>query len=264
MPATSTRLAPCATVRCHSGTRTRASASRSSRTACPTSSIPSTGCTSSCHIPGGTSCTWSTGISRRSFSGSTSGCSASPTRRPSSAPSLSSGAASSGLCDDPRAHGRRGVVATPPVRSGTRDARPRLALATSRAGPGRLRHDHKAGHPEAAFLSLFTASVYGVARLGTGWRVARERLIAVTPGAVAGLLLAAPEWINFAQYAFTAHSVHPGGGDVGMRHLRPAALAAYVFPNLYGRILSQPFGAISAGTGIVRRAGFRPPRCSSR
>ena len=100
------------------------------------------------------------------------------------------------------------------------------------------------GHPEAAFISLFSALVYGLARLGRQWPLVWARLTAVVPGAAAGLLLAAPEWVNFARYAFTSFSAHPAGGPFGTLHLSPPTFAAYVFPNLYGRIHTLPFGAI--------------------
>ena len=114
------------------------------------------------------------------------------------------------------------------------------------------------GHPEAAFISLFSALVYAVTRLGRQWALVWARLAAVVPGAAAGLLLAAPEWVNFARYAFTSFSAHPAGGLFGMLHLSPPTFAAYLFPNLYGRIHTQPFGAIP-GWDWNLSPGWFPP-----
>ena len=114
------------------------------------------------------------------------------------------------------------------------------------------------GHPEASLLSLFSALVYGVVRLGGQRPLAWTRLVAVVPGAAAGLLLGAPEWVNFAQYAFTSFSLHPAGGPAGRASLSPPTFAAYVFPNLYGRILTHPFGVVP-GWNWNLSPGWFPP-----
>ncbi len=101
------------------------------------------------------------------------------------------------------------------------------------------------GQPEVTFLSLFVVLVYGMMRLAMEPRQAWQRLRAVMPGTLAGLFLAAPLWVNFVQYAFTAHSAHQAGSAMGqLLHLAFTTAATYIFPYLYGRMHTMTFGLI--------------------
>src|SRR5262249_1059623 len=51
--------------------------------------------------------------------------------------------------------------------------------------------------------------------------------------------------INFVQYAFAAYSIHFAGSTVGQFQLGFKTLAAYMFPNFYGRIHTAPFGPLT-------------------
>ncbi len=101
------------------------------------------------------------------------------------------------------------------------------------------------GHPEATFMSLFVVLVYALIRLATRPRSAWRAFIAIVPGSLAGLLTAAPIWINFASYAFTNYSQHPAGSSFGQLHLGFKTLATYFFPYIYGRLHFMPYGPIT-------------------
>jgi len=100
------------------------------------------------------------------------------------------------------------------------------------------------GHPEATFLSLCVVAVYALMRLAMQRQYVWRALWAVVPGTCAGLFLAAPIWVNFAQYAFSSHSGHTAGSTLGQLHLDILTIATYVFPYLYGRLHTLPFGLI--------------------
>ncbi len=101
------------------------------------------------------------------------------------------------------------------------------------------------GHPEVTFVSLFVVLVYALIRLATRPRSAWRGFIAIVPGSLAGLLAAAPIWINFADYAFANYSTHPAGCSVGQLHLGFKTLATYFFPFIYGRLHFDPYGPIT-------------------
>jgi hypothetical protein len=100
------------------------------------------------------------------------------------------------------------------------------------------------GHPEVTFLSLCVVVVYALVRLAMQGQHAWRALWAVVPGACSGLFLAAPMWVNFVQYAFTAYSAHQAGSLLGQMHLAFTTAATYIFPYLYGRMHTIPFGLI--------------------
>ena len=102
-----------------------------------------------------------------------------------------------------------------------------------------------AGQPEVAFLSLFSVLVYALARLWNGPRRPGWRGIPVLiPGSVAGLLLSAPAWFNFAAYVFTQFTKHTPESQYGLIHTPFAYIGTYVFPYLYGLLLKHPYGWI--------------------
>jgi hypothetical protein len=98
-----------------------------------------------------------------------------------------------------------------------------------------------AGQPESSFIALAFAAGYGLvtmAALGRrGWRFAVD----CAPGAGAGLLLSAPFWLTFADYAFKAFSNHPAGSPMSTIALDWRTAASYLFPQLFGRIQTVPF-----------------------
>ena len=101
------------------------------------------------------------------------------------------------------------------------------------------------GQPEVTFFSLLTVLIYAVIRAINNKTQFWSGIWSVAPGAVAGLLMSAPIWLNFAEYAFmSAYSFHPSGGGVGERHLRIDSIASYFFPYIYGRLQTAPFGII--------------------
>src|SRR6185369_5363974 len=71
------------------------------------------------------------------------------------------------------------------------------------------------GQPEVAFLSLGVVLLYALVGLATQKRNSWHGFWALVPGEVAGLLLAAPIWLNFTEYAFTAYSVHQADSTAG-------------------------------------------------
>lgn len=100
------------------------------------------------------------------------------------------------------------------------------------------------GQPEVTFLSLLTVLIYALVRLLSKPRRAWQGLIAIAPGSLAGLLLSAPLWVNFAQYAFAAYTTHSPELAPGAEPLGFNSLATYVFPYIYGRVHIHPFGPI--------------------
>jgi Bacterial membrane protein YfhO len=99
-----------------------------------------------------------------------------------------------------------------------------------------------AGQPESSFVALSLSGVYAlvtVAALGESrWRFA----VGCVSGTIVGLMVSAPFWLNFSDYAFKAYSNHPAGTDVGRIALHWSASAAYLFPLVFGRMHSIPFG----------------------
>lgn len=100
------------------------------------------------------------------------------------------------------------------------------------------------GQPEVTFMSLFVVLVYALVRLATWPRSAWQGFIALAPGSLAGLLIAAPQWINFATYAFTNFTHHQPGHQVGLYHFNFKTLISYFFPFFYGRLHFMPYGTI--------------------
>lgn len=101
------------------------------------------------------------------------------------------------------------------------------------------------GQPESSFMSLFVILVYAIVRLFQAGKDGWRGLIGFIPGSLAGLLLAAPLWINFAQYAFTSYSFHTPDHTVGLRGRSLTALYPCIFPYLYGILQSYPLGMLS-------------------
>ena len=126
------------------------------------------------------------------------------------------------------------------------------ALERSAREPG-WRHRHltfaiavacclTAGQPESSFIALSFAAGYGVVTMmtigGNRWRF----LVDCAPGAVAGLLIAAPFWLTFSDYAFKAFSNHPAGTGMSTIALDWRTAAAYFFPLVFGSVHSVPLG----------------------
>src|SRR5262249_53759778 len=99
-----------------------------------------------------------------------------------------------------------------------------------------------AGQPESTFLSLLVASGYALARAILERKHALSLIFRLIPGAVAGLLISAPHWLNFADYAFTSFSEHTPGAGKGLIHMPFRTIASYFFPYFYGRLQHYPFG----------------------
>jgi hypothetical protein len=96
-----------------------------------------------------------------------------------------------------------------------------------------------AGQPEVAFLSLFSLLIYALISLPRAtykWRIFGSLAL----GSLAGLLLSAPQWLNFAAYAFTCYSSHTPGSGWGLAHLPYQLITAYFFPNFLGIMHSYP------------------------
>jgi hypothetical protein len=101
------------------------------------------------------------------------------------------------------------------------------------------------GQPEVTFVSLSVALVYALVRLAMIPSLAWSGFMALAPGGLIGLMLAAPTWVDFAHYAFAAHSFHLPGSKVGLGHLYFETVSTYLFPYIYGRMHTAPFGAIA-------------------
>lgn len=99
-----------------------------------------------------------------------------------------------------------------------------------------------AGQPEVAFVSLFVVLVFALIRLLFQKEGRGKILLALVPGSLAGLLLAAPMWLNFAAYAFTAYSLHLPEDKVGLAHFGYHTLTANIFPYFYGILQTYPVG----------------------
>ncbi|MBW1788672.1 MAG: hypothetical protein JRK53_18960 [Deltaproteobacteria bacterium] len=100
------------------------------------------------------------------------------------------------------------------------------------------------GQPEVAFFSLFTVLAYALIRLQIGPRPKWRGFMALVPGSLAGLLLSTPAWFNFAAYVFTQFTAHTSESGYGLLHTPFAYIATYVFPYLYGLLLTHPYGWI--------------------
>jgi hypothetical protein len=98
------------------------------------------------------------------------------------------------------------------------------------------------GQPEVTAASLLAAGVYAVFRILASGKKGLSLLLRLGPGTIAGLLLSAPHWLNFADYAFSSHSEHVSGGGKGLIHLSLQTVGSYVFPYFYGRVWHHPFG----------------------
>ncbi|HLQ36777.1 MAG TPA: hypothetical protein VK348_03175, partial [Planctomycetota bacterium] len=93
-----------------------------------------------------------------------------------------------------------------------------------------------AGHPEAFIPGLGIAGLYAIARTVPGGR-STAMLRHVMPGMVAGVLLAAPAWLNFVDCAQSASTPHPF--PVGQVALPGHSLAAYFLPFVFGTLHEQ-------------------------
>lgn len=91
------------------------------------------------------------------------------------------------------------------------------------------------GQPEVAFLSLLVASLYAAVRarrLGRGWWWKVSLLAG--PACIGGLLLAAPQWLNFLELPGRALHVH--GTNRGLQHLNTQSLIAFFSPFYFGLV----------------------------
>jgi hypothetical protein len=101
------------------------------------------------------------------------------------------------------------------------------------------------GQPEAIVASLLAGAAYAAFRIISAGKQSLALLGRLVPGAAAGLLLSAPHWLNFAAYAFSSFSAHPGGGGTGFIHLPFQTIASFFFPYFYGRVQTDAFGYVS-------------------
>lgn len=97
-----------------------------------------------------------------------------------------------------------------------------------------------AGQPESSFIALAFAAGYGLVTMAALGRRGLRFAVDCAPGAVAGLLLSAPFWMTFADYAFKAFSNHPAGGPMSTIALDWRTAASYLFPQIFGRIQTVP------------------------
>ena len=104
-----------------------------------------------------------------------------------------------------------------------------------------------AGQPESSFIALALSALYALVTIATlgenRWQFVRGCL----PGAIAGLMLSAPFWLSFSDYAFRAYSNHPAGSHMGQIDLGTRSAATYLIPFLFGRMQTTPFGASVPG-----------------
>ena len=96
-----------------------------------------------------------------------------------------------------------------------------------------------AGQPESTALALAGATLYGLASVALV-RARLKALLAFVPGVAAGTLITAPYWWTFSDYAFSAYSAHEAGSTTAQVTLGWRTLAAYVMPQLYGRVQTLP------------------------
>src|SRR5262249_37426577 len=101
------------------------------------------------------------------------------------------------------------------------------------------------GPPEVTFFSLLTGAAYSAVRVISDGRSGVAFVSRLGPGAAAGLLLSAPHWLNFAEYAFSSFSAHPAGVGTGLIHLPLQTIASFFFPYFYGRVQTDAFGYVS-------------------
>ena len=104
-----------------------------------------------------------------------------------------------------------------------------------------------AGQPESSFIALSFATAYGLVTMMTLGANRWRYLLDCAPGAVIGLLLSAPFWLTFADYAFKAFSNHPAGTPMSTIALGWRTAGSYVFPMLFGRIHRVPFDTTVPG-----------------
>ena len=118
-----------------------------------------------------------------------------------------------------------------------------------------------AGQPESTALALSAATLYGLVSVAASPRRAAA-LRAFLPGAVCGALLTAPHWWNFSDYAFTAFSGHDPGSTGAQASLGWRTAAAYITPQLYGRLHTLPPHMIPPGWSWDLSPGWIPAAVS--
>ena len=118
-----------------------------------------------------------------------------------------------------------------------------------------------AGQPESTALALTAVTLYGLVSVAASPRRAAA-LRAFLPGAVCGALLTAPHWWNFSDYAFTAFSGHDPGSTGTQASLGWRTAAAYVTPQLYGRLHTLPPQMIPPGWSWDLSPGWIPAAVS--
>jgi Bacterial membrane protein YfhO len=115
-----------------------------------------------------------------------------------------------------------------------------------------------AGQPESSFIALALSGVYAVVTMALGgagrWRFA----IACMPGTIVGLLVSAPFWLSFSDYAFRVHSNHPSGSHMSEIALGWWTAGTYVLPLLYGPLHSIPLGLSVPGWNWDYSPGWMP------
>jgi hypothetical protein len=115
------------------------------------------------------------------------------------------------------------------------------------------------GQAEVTFISLLAIAAYALIRIHSAGRDAFKTILGLAPGAVAGLLLSAPHWLNFVDYAFSSYSGHGPGAGNGLISLPLNTVASYFFPYFYGRVWHYPFG--TADFVWIYSPGWVTPLC---
>ncbi len=92
-----------------------------------------------------------------------------------------------------------------------------------------------AGQPEATFISILVAVLYGIARILMQPSYRWKLLGALIPGAIGGVLLATPMWLPFMEYALDAFSNHAPSVQLGLEKVPPIFFVLYFFPFTFGR-----------------------------
>ena len=115
-----------------------------------------------------------------------------------------------------------------------------------------------AGQPESSFVALSLCGVYALGTMvaigATRWRFA----LACVPGTIVGLLVSAPFWLVFSDYAFKAYSNHPTGSHMSQIVLHWRTSASYLFPLLFGRMQTVPYGIPVPGWQWDYSPGWMP------
>jgi hypothetical protein len=115
-----------------------------------------------------------------------------------------------------------------------------------------------AGQPELTLVSLVAVSSYAVLRALPDVKGALRFTGRLFPGCAAGILLAAPHWLNLTENAFSSFTEHSAAAAVGLVHLPLKALPTYFFPYFYGLLQHNPFGSI---INWALSPGWAPPLC---